>query len=305
MTTLHLARDDVRDIRVAGRRLLFHVPTSSLFETDELGAEIYDLFTEKGGVSEDDVRLRFEGRFDPDKVVETLRELITLRVIDDGAAKQPRPPIHIEEFPLSTVVLNVNTGCNLSCTYCYKEDLTTPAKGERMEFGTATKAIDLLFQEAKSRNAVNVVFFGGEPLTNMPLIRQVVEYAEAKGKAEGKIVEFALTTNAVLLTEELADWFNEHRFGLTISIDGPKHLHDKNRRTVGGKGTYDVVSEKVAMLLKRYTARPVGARVTLTAGVVDVEEIHRHVIEDLGFFEVGFSPVTSGQMTAFNLTGDE
>lgn len=118
-------------------------------------------------------------------------------------------------------------------------------------------------------------------------------------------MDFSLTTNGVLLTEEIVDWLDAHRFGITISMDGPKPLHDRNRRTVGGKGSYDVVAAKARMLLSRYRSRPVGARVTLTAGVTDVVAIHDHLKTDLGFFEVGFSPVTSGAMSAFNLTGDE
>lgn len=69
----------------------------------------------------------------------------------------------VEDIPLSTIILNVNTGCNLACTYCYKEDLTTPAGSEKMDFATARAAIDLLIAQAASRDRVNVVFFGGEP----------------------------------------------------------------------------------------------------------------------------------------------
>jgi uncharacterized protein len=150
-----------------------------------------------------------------------------------------------------------------------------------------------------------VVFFGGEPLSNMPLIREMVAYCEKRFAEHGATVDFTMTTNATLLTEELVDWFNEHRFGLTISMDGPKAMHDKNRITVGGQGTYDVVRRKVEMLLKRYTARPIGCRVTLTRGITDVERIYDHLSGELGFFEVGFGPVTSGDIAEFNLTGEE
>jgi uncharacterized protein len=90
-----------------------------------------------------------------------------------------------------------------------------------------------------------------------------------------------------------------------VSMDGPKALHDKNRKTVGGKGTYDVVAKKARMLLARYRSRPVGTRVTLTHGVTDVIAIHEHLKYDIGFFEVGFSPVTSGAFSAFNLSDEE
>jgi uncharacterized protein len=82
-------------------------------------------------------------------------------------------------------------------------------------------------------------------------------------------------------------------------------VHDRNRITVGGQGTYDVVRRKAEMLLSRYNSRPVGARVTLTTGVTDVETIWDHLFNELGFAEVGFAPVTSGDISSFNLTSDE
>jgi len=132
-----------------------------------------------------------------------------------------------------------------------------------------------------------------------------VEYCELRFGALGKQVEFVMTTNATLLTEEIVDWLDAHRFGLSVSIDGPRSIHDLNRRTVGGAGTYDVVRRKVEMLLKRYRSRPVGARVTLTSGVTDIEGIWDHLFNELGFAEVGFAPVTSGQLDTFNLQPDE
>jgi len=133
----------------------------------------------------------------------------------------------------------------------------------------------------------------------------VVAYAEPRFAEHGAEVNFTLTTNATLLNEQMVDWLDAHRFGLTVSMDGPKALHDKNRRTVGGKGSYEMVARKARMLLSRYTSRPVGVRVTLTAGVTAVEAIWDHLKNDIGFAEVGFSPVTSGEMDAFNLKGEE
>lgn len=289
-----------------GRHLLFHVPTTSLFEMDEVAGDVLGLFHEKPTVTAEDLRRRFDGIHDPGRLADTLQEFKDLQIVRDARLEAPSPdPVTITEYPISTMVLNVNTGCNLSCTYCYKEDLTSPDKGERMDFRTAAEAFELLLKEAAARDRVNLVFFGGEPLSNMKLIREVTDYAERRAAEEGKTVDLSLTTNATLLTDELIKWFDEHRFGLTISMDGPRALHDLNRKTVGGKGTYDVVVAKVRRLLARYRSRPVGARVTLTPGVTDVIAIHRHLKRELGFFEVGFSPVTAGDMEMFNLSEGE
>ncbi|MEZ5932108.1 MAG: quinohemoprotein amine dehydrogenase maturation protein [Alphaproteobacteria bacterium] len=299
---LFLTPHHSHEVELDGRRVLFHIPTTSLFELDEVAGDLMDLFRRQESVTEDDVRRHFDGRHPPDRVVETLDELLELEVIHNGRPRPANhPPVEVLHYPISTLVLNVNTGCNLSCSYCYKEDLTTPDRGQKMAFETARKSFELLLTEGKARDRVNLVFFGGEPLSNMPLIRQMVDYAERRAAEEGKTVDFSLTTNGTLLTEELVDYFSAHRIGITLSMDGPKALHDKNRKTVGGKGTYDVVAAKAKMLLERHKTRPVGARVTLTKGVTDVVAIHRHLKEKIGFFEVGYAPVTAGDIAAFNL----
>ena len=306
MSGLSLVQHNVHDVNVDGRRMLFHIPTTSLFEMDEVSGAVLDLFKINDEVTPGLMRSAFDERFAPDDLAGTIESFMKLDIVRNGrGGETATKPVKVEAFPLSTIVLNVNTGCNLSCSYCYKEDLTTPSKGDRMEFETAKKSFELLLRQAKDRDRVNLVFFGGEPLTNMRLIREVVDYAETRVAGIGKAVDFTLTTNATLLTEEIVDWLDAHRFGLTVSMDGPKALHDRNRKTVGGQGTYDVVATKARMLLSRYRSRPVGARVTLTHGVTDVIAIHEHLRDDLGFFEVGFSPVTSGAFSAFNLQDDE
>lgn len=306
MSGLSLVPHNVHDVQVGGQRMLFHIPTTGLFEMDEVSGAVFDLFKTHDRVTPDILRGSLEDRFGPEELTGVVQSFLKLDIVRDprkpGAATEP---IKVENFPLSTMVLNVTTGCNLSCTYCYKEDLATPAKGRKMGFQTAVDSFELLLRQAKDRTRVNLVFFGGEPLSNLPLIREVVTYAERRGREAGKIVDFSLTTNATLLSEEIVDWLDAHRFGLTVSMDGPKALHDTHRKTVGGKGTYDVVVSKARMLLARYRSRPVGVRVTLTRGVTDVLAIHEHLKNDIGFFEVGFSPATSGDISAFNLTEDE
>ncbi len=292
-------------VRFDGRAMLFHVPTTALFALDELGTAVIDVAQRAASLDVAEFTETLRGRFDGAQVREFVDRLTQLEVLQDE--KRPVNPrrADVGNYPLSTIVLNVNTGCNLGCTYCYKEDLAVPAKGERMNFETAARSVELLLAQAAQRDRVGIVFFGGEPLTNVPLIRQVVDHAERRAAESHKRVDFSLTTNATLLDEALIDYLNAHRFGISVSIDGPKAVHDRHRRTVGGRGTYDVVSRKVLMLLDRYTAKPVGARVTLTRGTTEVEEIHEHLRGALGFHEVGYAPVTAGDDVPYALTDPE
>jgi uncharacterized protein len=290
-------------VRFDGRAMLFHVPTSALFELDELGAAVIECARREPQPGS----TALESRFGREAVSACVEELTRLEILQETDELRPINPqaLKVEDYPLSTIVLNVNTGCNLSCRYCYKEDLAVPARGERMSFEVAARSVDLLFKQAAARSRVGIVFFGGEPLTNVALIRQVVDYALPRARAEEKSVDFSLTTNATLLTPELIEYFDAHRFGISVSIDGPRAVHDRNRRTVGGRGTYDVVARKVRLLLERYRSRPVGARVTLTAGTADVEAIHAHLRGELGFHEVGYAPVTASAGAAHALSEAE
>jgi uncharacterized protein len=163
-------------VRFGSRVMLLHVPTTALFELDELGQAVISLAEEE---SEFDAEYLHSGparRFARNDVADFVARLADLEVLQVHGQDRAINPgrVNVESYPLSTLVLNVNTGCNLSCTYCYKEDLQTPARGQRMDFSVASRSVDLLLQQAEARESVSIVFFGGEPLTNVPLIRQVV-----------------------------------------------------------------------------------------------------------------------------------
>lgn len=301
----NLNEHNLHEVAVEGSRLLFHIPTSSLFNMDELTADIIDTLRQ-GSKSAEELMAGLRADFPAADIQETMAELIALELVSDGRPLSAESPVNkVESFPLSTVVLNVNTGCNLSCTYCYKEDLDVPSAGRRMELQTAIDSIEMLLRESPDEKTYNVVFFGGEPLSNRRLIEDVVDYCDQRFAAIGKRVDYVMTTNATLLTDDIIDFLKAHNFGLSVSMDGPKAIHDKNRITVGGQGTYDVVRRKALRLLERYDSRPIGARVTLTRGTTQVEQIWDHLFNEMGFAEVGFAPVTSGDIASFNLTGDE
>lgn len=298
---LNLNENNFHQIEVEGRQLLFHIPSSSLFEADETLERVITGLRQWGPLSAEELTERLGGM----SVTEALAELDSLGIVSGAVATAAGRLSIPDKLPLTTVVLNVNTGCNLSCTYCYKEDLATPTEGEKMQLQTAVDSLEMLLAQSPEQPRYNVVFFGGEPLSNLPLIREVVDFAERRFGELGKRVDFSLTTNATMLNAKTIEYLDSHRFGIAVSIDGPKAIHDRNRITVGGQGTYETVARKVNLLLSSYRSRPVGARVTLTRGTTDIELIWDHLFNELGFAEVGFAPVTAGDMDSFNLGEDE
>lgn len=303
---LSLIENNLHLVDVSQRQMLFHIPSSSLFELDGVTRALIDVLRTQPDQTLESVIAALQTHVSADQIRDTIEEMIALELVAQrGDVQQMSALPSVRKFPLNTLVLNVNTGCNLSCSYCYKEDLDKPSAGKKMALDTAIQSIEMLLKESPDEKRYNLVFFGGEPLSNLGLIKDVVRYADARFGALGKPVDYTMTTNATLLTEETVAWLNQHRFGISISMDGPKAIHDKNRITVGGQGTYEVVSRKARMLLANFNARPVGARVTLTRGITDVERIWDHLFNDIGFAEVGFAPVTAGDISDFDLTDAE
>ena len=150
-----------------------------------------------------------------------------------------------------------------------------------------------MLKESGDNEVAHLTFFGGETLLNFPVLKRTIAYARQRAAEVGKKVDFSLTTNATLLRPEIIEFLAENDVGVTISIDGPREVQDKFRVFHNGTGSYDVVAPKIKELLERHRSRPIGARVTLTSATLDVKRIYRHLTEEIGFWEVGFAPVTT------------
>lgn len=295
MGTLQVQRHNYRTAGPPDRRILLHVPTTSVFELDRVSRDLLALFEQGDAIGADAIQARFDGSFAPGEVCDALDDFLALGVVAPGRKFYDPVPRPVKNAPINTLVLTLTTGCNLGCSYCYREDLDTPKVARVMEHETALAAIDLLFRQAAERQRVGIVFFGGEPLTRFASLRELMSYAERKAGEAGIQVDFSLTTNATLLTGEMIDFFGAHRFGIAVSIDGAELEHDRRRITIGGKGTYKLVAAKVKRLLDARLPRPVAARVTLTRDCTDIMRAYRHLHDELGFAEVGFAPVTAAQ----------
>jgi len=201
------------------------------------------------------------------------------------------------DFPLQSLVMNLTNQCNLSCTYCYEfgeDKVATPeGKPKFMDIETAKASVDFLLKESRDRKSIHITFFGGETLMNFPLLKEVVAYATDRAAAEGRFIDFSLTTNATLLTPAIIKFLSDNSIGVTVSMDGPPEMHDKLRVFANGRGSYDIIAPRVKALIQGHRTRPITARVTLTAGNTDVVRTYRHLKDELGFSEIGFAPVTT------------
>jgi len=279
------------------------VKDTSIFELDEVSSALLDHLIQEELTSSEKLYQALEPRHPREKVQEALEGFAALDIVTRYPRREApaRRRMEIQSNPLTTLVLNVTNKCNMGCHYCYGDGFEDLRTGQQMDWEVAKQSVDFLFQNGGPHKKLTIVFFGGEALLNFKLIKQVVPYAKELARKAGKWVDFTLTTNATVLNSEMIAFLKEHRFGVTVSIDGPKEIHDQRRVFKGGKGTYEVIVPRIRELLSTYRTRPIGARVTLTRGVTQVRKIFEH-LRELGFYEVGFSPVTSESSKGFALT---
>lgn len=175
---------------------------------------------------------------------------------------------------LNNMLLQVTQMCNFQCEYCpYSGDglFDRTHNNKSMSLETALKSVDFLIKRSEYSDELTIGFYGGEPLLEFDLIKAVVEYAERK--AENKKVSFGITTNGYLINNKMISFFKEHIFSLVISFDGPKHIHDKNRRLMAnGIGTYDHVYANMKLLKESRIEFGINA-------VWDTEEKFNEVVE--------------------------
>src|ERR1700730_8916553 len=279
------------------RRFLYLVPAGAIFELDGAAELLIDRLSQ-GEASEEELVADLAAHgFPVADAQELIGELAQTRVIVSGNFAPDPLQEAPADFPLQTLVLNLTNQCNLSCQYCYEfgeDKVATPeGKPKFMDLETAKASVDFLLEQSAGRKGVHITFFGGETLMNFPLLKNVVAYANAKASEQGRSIDFSLTTNATLLTATIIEFLSENRIGVTVSMDGPKEMHDKLRVFANGRGSYDIIEPKVRALIENHRTRPITARVTLTSHVTDVVRIFRHLKQDLGFHEVGFAPVTT------------
>ena len=223
-----------------------------------------------------------------------------------GVAGPPR----IDDAPLAdpsvhALSLAIAQKCNLGCSYCYAQQGQFGGKPKDMALETALQAADMLIDNLPAGARANLAFLGGEPLVNRPTLRAATRHAAERAAARGIELGFSITTNGTLLVADDADFFEKYGFAVTISLDGPRDLHDAQRPFRSGAGSYDRIMARVAPLLAVQHRMQVSARVTVTPANLDLPRTLDHFI-DAGFFSVGFSPLLSapnrqGEMDAESL----
>lgn len=210
----------------------------------------------------------------------------------------------LEPAPVKSMCLNIAHDCNLRCEYCFaaKGDF---GKGRKlMPASVGKKAIDFMLEHSGSRHNLELDFFGGEPLMNFEVVKEVVAYARSKEKAYGKNFRFTITTNGMLLDDDKIEYINREMANVVLSIDGRKEVNDKVRYTAGNKGSYDVILPKYKKLVETRGDKDYYARGTFTKYNLDFTEDVLHLYEQ-GFTQISVEPAVCDLSLPYALTEED
>lgn len=205
---------------------------------------------------------------------------------------------------VKALCLHVAHTCNLNCEYCFAGQGKYHGKDAIMSFEVGKQALDFLVKNSGTRKNLEVDFFGGEPLVNFDVVKQLVKYARSIEKETGKHFRFTLTTNGMLLDDDVIDFLNKEMNNVVLSLDGRKEINDAKRKKINGEGSYDIIVPKFQNFVKKRGNKEYYMRGTFTRNNLDFTKDIFHMA-DLGFKELSMEPVVSSPDTDYALKEED
>lgn len=205
---------------------------------------------------------------------------------------------------VKALCLHIAHACNMTCGYCFAGKGEYHGEKELMSYETGKRALDWLIENSGSRKNLEVDFFGGEPLLNFQVVKDLVAYGRSLEKACGKQFRFTLTTNGLLLDDEVIEFTNREMSNVVISLDGRKEINDEMRKTLNGGGTYDAILPAFKKLARSRGQQGYYMRGTYTHFNTDFASDILHMA-DLGFKELSMEPVVAPSDAPYALTKED
>lgn len=205
---------------------------------------------------------------------------------------------------VKAICLHVAHDCNLACKYCFAGKGEYDGPKGLMSFETGKRALDFLIEQSGTRRNLEVDFFGGEPLLNWEICKKLVAYGREQEKKHNKNFRFTLTTNGLLINDDVIDFCNKEMANVVLSLDGRKITNDAMRVSANGTGSYDLIIEKFKKLAKARNQKDYYMRGTYTHNNLDFASDIIHMA-DLGFKELSIEPVVSDPSEPYALKNED
>ena len=205
---------------------------------------------------------------------------------------------------VKALCLHIAHDCNLACRYCFAEEGEYHGRRALMSFEVGKKALDFLIQNSGNRRNLEVDFFGGEPLMNWQVVKDLVAYGREQEKLYNKHFRFTVTTNGVLLNDEIQEFINREMDNVVLSLDGRKEVNDAMRPFRSGKGSYDLIVPKFQKLAESRNQEKYYVRGTFTRNNLDFSKDILH-FADLGFKQVSVEPVVGDETDPYAIREED
>ena len=270
-----------------GDEFLFNADLLRLYKVDALKDKIMTLYNKHG----------YENPFVPHGDDEIWDELIEADIVYDcQKASEPqknkeheKTDIKPQKHVLTNVVLQIANDCNLHCKYCYGDGGSYGRQRELMTFETAKKGIDYLLSHSGNLKEILITFFGGEPLLNFELIKEVIAYCSEQEKISGKKFRYCMTTNGTIVNDEILEYIKKYKISTMLSMDGGKEIQDCYRCYENGTGSFEIIKDNIEKF-KEARGGYLSARATVCKPNMNLVEIRNDLL-NLGFTNVIMSNV--------------
>lgn len=282
----------IHAFRVFNKNFVLDVNSGSVLQLDDLA---FDILKDYHPNSSEKVFQSLESKYPKSQIKEALEEIQKLKeegyLFTELDVSPVLDKLDTREY-VKALCLNVAHDCNLRCKYCFASTGDYQGKRELMSEEIGKKAVDFLLKNSGNMENVEIDFFGGEPLMAIETVKKVISYAKEQEKKHQKKFHFTITTNALLLDDDLIDYLHEHMDNIVLSLDGRKEVNDFIRVKANGNGSYDDIVHNIKKIveLREKDNKEYYVRGTFTRHNLDFAEDVFH-LADLGFKEISIEPV--------------
>ena len=288
-----------------GYNIVLDVNSGAIHVVDDVTYDVIAMFEEKSG---EEIIEALKGTYPESEIKEALDEVQSLKDDEELFTKDAYENYIMDFKKRPTVVkalcLHIAHDCNLACQYCFAEEGEYHGRRALMSYETGKQALDFLIANSGQRRNLEVDFFGGEPLMNFDVVKQLVAYGREQEKLHDKHFRFTLTTNGVLLNDDIMEFANKEMDNVVLSIDGRKEVHDRMRPFRKGAGSYDLIVPKFQKLAESRNQERYYVRGTFTHYNTDFSNDVLH-LADLGFKQISEEPVVAQPEDPYAITEED
>lgn len=284
----------IHQYRNNGYNIVLDVNSGSVHVVDDIVYDMIALFEEQ---SLEDMLDDLETKYPEQEIREAYSEILQLKEAGQLFTEDIYEPyidsLKDRQTVIKALCLHIAHDCNLACKYCFAGEGEYHGRRALMSFEVGRKALDFLVANSGARRNLEVDFFGGEPTMNFEVVRQLVEYGRSLEKEHDKRFRFTLTTNGILLNDEILEFVNKEMANVVLSIDGRKEINDRMRPTRNGGGSsYDIIVPKYKKVAESRKQSNYYVRGTFTHYNLDFTKDVLHLADE-GFEQISVEPVVA------------